>query len=148
MSIDTADDVAQVLEAVRDAVLGHDWPLAYGMLVELHESAAVTDANWTEVRYLLGEACWALDDLESARRYYDEASVGAGGHAAMAKDRLDELARLAESRTMASDGVNGDEQTSVVATADEAKARGDYDTAIELYRQAYDAHEGDPVVAA
>lgn len=147
MSIDTTDDVAQVLGAARDATLGRDWPLAYGMLLELHDSAACADEAWTEVRYLLGEACWALDDLESARRYYDEASVGAGEHAPSAKGRLEELARLVEAQAAAGDGVSADDQTSLVAAADEAKERGDFDTAVALYRQAYDAPGGDAMVA-
>ena len=147
MSIDTIDDVTQVLSAARDAATGHDWPLAHGLLQELRESPLATDATWTEVRFLLGEACWALEDLESARRYYDEASVGAGEHAQPAKDRLDELDRLGEAKVAAGDGVSADEQTGIIAAADEAKARGDYDTAIGLYRRAYDVHDGDAMVA-
>ena len=137
MAIDTADDVTQVLEAARQAASERDWPLAYGMLVELHDSAAATDEAWTEVRFLLGEACWALDDLTSARRYYEEASVGAGEHAGQATARLGELDRLGEAQAEAGDGVGADELTDVVNAAGEALMRKDYDTAIALYERAY-----------
>jgi tetratricopeptide (TPR) repeat protein len=137
MSIDTLDDATHILASAKEAIDGNDWPLAYGMLIELHGSAAVTDDDWTEVRYLLGEACWALDDPASARHYYEEAAVGAGSHASKAAERLGELDRLGAAATAAGDGVNADELTDVVNAAGEALMRKDYETAVELYQRAY-----------
>jgi tetratricopeptide (TPR) repeat protein len=146
MAIDTAEDVTQVLDAARLAANERDWALAYGMLLELHDSAACTDEAWTEARFLLGEACWALDDLESARRYYEEAAVGAGEHAGQATARIGELDRLGAAEAEAGDGVGADELTDVVNAAGEALMRKDYDTAIELYQRAYAMPDIDPAI--
>ena len=146
MAIDTAHDATEVLDAVRRAADEKDWPLAYGMLLELHESNLVVDAEWTEVRYLLGEACWALNDPGTARSYYEQAAVGRGDHAAPATARLEELDRLVEAEAATEDGVSAEEQMGVIAAADEAKGRGDFDTAIALYRRAYDLHTDDAMV--
>lgn len=137
MSIDTVDEVTQVLTTAREAAGRAQWPLAFGMLSELHESAAATDENWTEIRFLLGEACWALDDLPAARRFYEESSVGAGEHAAQGSARLAELDRLGAAEAESGDGVVATELIDVVNAAGEALMRQDFDTAVGLYERAY-----------
>ena len=137
-----ADEAKQVLAAARDSAQMGRWQEIHDLLHKVHEQNLLTGADQGDAAYLLGLAAMATNDWTGASTLLTEASSSAGPeYRAEAKQRLVELGHHDGAVAAEADQeVDQKESTAVLAAADEAVARGDYDGALVHYTAVYDGH--------
>ena len=134
----TPDEARRVLVAARETAQVEQWQGAYDLLFPVHEEKVLTGAEQGDAAFVLGEACRGLESWDAAVFYYEEASTTASGdNQAKAKERLAEIRRQDAAVDAEYEGVAQAEAEAVLAAADDALARHDFDDALAHYRAAY-----------
>lgn len=140
----TPDEAKAVLVAANDAATYHQWAEVDHLLRPVYDGGLLQGTDQGDAAYLLGVAYLDTAAWDAAHYMLTEASTSASdAHRAEAHRRLDEINRQDTATDAAFDGVEQGEAASVLAAADDALARGDYDTANAHYSSVYNGHAED-----
>ena len=134
----TPDEARRVLVAARETAQTEQWQAVYDLLFPVHEEKVLTGTEQGDAAFLLGEACRGLESWDAAAYYYEAASTSASADdQGKAKERLAEIRRQDAAVDAEYEGVVQGEADAVLAAADDALARHDFDDALAHYRAAW-----------
>lgn len=137
----TPDEAKAVLAAAAESARYHRWADIDHLLRHVYDAHVLAGTDQGEAAYLLGMAYLNTGGWDAAHYMLTEASTSAGhDHRTEAGQRLQEVARHDTATDAAFDGVEEGEAAAVLAAADDALARGDYDTANAHYASVYNGH--------
>ncbi|MDT4925746.1 MAG: hypothetical protein QOG01_3459 [Pseudonocardiales bacterium] len=137
----TPDEAKTVLASVTDSAHLNQWEDVDHLLRPVYDQNLLTGTDQGDAAYLLGVAYLNMGAWDAAQGFLDEASTTASptNQADVAK-RMAEIRRHDAAAGAEVDGVDQSESAAVLAAADDALARGDYDDAYARYWSVYDGH--------
>ena len=135
----TDAEVDQLILGAERYVVVDDHQAAYDLLADPHERGVFEGERYGRASLFLGESCLGMESLDAAHWYFEQAQqYGSAEDRERATTRIAEIARLDDAVDADDEGVAGDaEADQVLAAADDALARYDYDNAWQYYSHAY-----------
>lgn len=138
----TPEEARAVLASATEMAHYHQWDDVDHLLRHVYDEHLLQGTDQGDAAYLLGLAYLNTHSMDAAHYMLTEASTTATHeHQAEARRHLEEITRLDTATDTSFDGVVQSEAAGVLAAADDAVQRADYDDANAFYTQVYNGHD-------